>query len=155
MKTLILISLFGKFKCFIENNNKIEEYVIKKTKKYYSTVLLNGDKFIELAPDEIPYSKGNRTIFDIPISLGMPMIPMVELGIRLVNDLGKEIKNVFFIVDGGTIFEQDKIIKEIFIRQTKRDVYKGAISFAELVNNICFQYSLKSAKRIRILTVKN
>ena len=155
MKSLILATSFGKFHAYLESNNKIEVYELDKNKisdKKYSTVVFNGVNGIGLLPDEIPYSNGNRTLDDVSYSFGQPSIPMMDLGINLANSLGKEIGAVYFIAEKTNSTEYDAIIKSMFRKHAKRDIYKGTVGFVELIHSIGMVYSMKVRKSIQVLT---
>ncbi|MBQ7641553.1 MAG: hypothetical protein IJS83_03710 [Acholeplasmatales bacterium] len=152
MKSLILVALFGKCRAYLEKNGKLEVYDENADSKCYSTIKFNGPNGINMLPDEIPYSKGNRTLDDISYTFGAPTIPYMDIGIRLAQKLGKEIDAVYFISEKTNSTEYDTHIKQMFKNECNRDIYKGTVGFMEIIHSIGMVYSIKEKKSIQILS---
>ena len=152
MKSLILVILFGKFKVYLESNGKLQELSGDIESKCYSTVKFSGPIGITTVSNEIPYSKGNRTLDDISYSFGNIAIPKIDLGISLAKRLDKKIDSVYFISERFNKKNEDAFIKDVFKKELKRDIYKGTVGLLDVLFSIGVIYTKKTKKSIQFLS---
>lgn len=152
MKNLILVSLFGKFKAFVEANGKLEELEITNSDKNYASGSFYGPNGVTIHTDEIPYVHGKRTIDNISFCYGKPLIPIVDIGINLAKRMVKEIGGVYLITESQPSFGLDSFIKNDFKEVTGKDVYKGTTSFSGLAYSLGALYCYKHKKNCNIIS---